>query len=768
MANEDIHPQVRVKVDLSAIPEDEFDAKRTLRVATVRGGKVIDSKDVTPAREKNPRMPEVSLRLGVPEDGVAGADVVVAPADDERNVMSKLTARRFVSATASSVDAVLRVTPSIYRWWRFCWFPHKYHVTGRVVRHEGECTHPVGAANVEVYDVDYCWWWYNQDLLATGTTDADGFFDITFTWCVPLWCLLWPIYPPIFIDPILRDRFRELLRQYVKVPPFPPPPDPRSWERQLQDFGIEVPTTTIRRFQPAPTLRALQTSEATARTAARSTSLTKAKLSAAEIFGPIIFWPPCDNPCDWSPDIKIRVTQNQPTGTVTIYEDSYSDIRWNQTGDILNLTLEANEDALFSDDCRPDPLLGNCMLFERVGEYNVSTIYQPDIGGGFSYGATPDRRQRLGYTVHLDRAWCLTIGVHGDFGLAAGVDYYQVQYASWTPADILAWDADHTHRPADAAFSPLVDPLALGAFTRTYAERVGFFYVWRNEGFAAQTVGGIPGLYKTRQRFEQEYRDSHGGANPAPDFVSGWYWDTWAMTRLFDLDTSRFTNGLYSFRLVGYRQTGVDGSGNPILTLVNMGLPGGVGRRCGGPGITELVTLRLHDNPHVPDCEILDFKKNGATTIDECAIVVLDTTDYITIEYKAEDLSGNLHSYLVTLQRGFDPEQNIRGLGGVTISGTTPQGPDYSSALADAITPAIPPFWNGGTWTATVPAGAFAALGGSCAYNLRLRSWDRQTNGSSSILSAAECERNRAFTVILAADKDQYCDQLGCGNEERQ
>ena len=365
--------------------------KRALRVASVRGGKVIDYKDVTPAREKNPRLFEVSLPLGVPEDGVAGAEVVVAPADDERNVLSKLTTRRFVSASTATVDAILRVSPGIYRWWRFCWFPHTYHVTGRVVRHEGDCTHPVGAAHVEIYDVDYCWWWYNQDLLATGTTDADGFFDITFTWCVPLWCVFWPIYPPILIDPILRDRFRELARRYVKIPPFPPPPDPQTWERQLREFGVDVPVTTVRRFQPAPTLRALQTSGASGTTAASSASLTKAKLTAAEIFRPIIFWPPCDNPCDWSPDIKIRVTQNQPSGTVTIYEDSYSDIRWNQAGDILNLSLEANEDALFSDDCRPDPLLGNCMLFERVGDTTSRPSITPTSEAGSRTG-----RDRIG------------------------------------------------------------------------------------------------------------------------------------------------------------------------------------------------------------------------------------------------------------------------------------------------------------------------------------------------------------------------------------
>jgi hypothetical protein len=82
----------------------------------------------------------------------------------------------------------------------------------------------------------------------------------------------------------------------------------------------------------------------------------------------------------------------------------------------------------------------------------------------------------------------------------------------------------------------------------------------------------------------------------------------------------------------------------------------------------DVLRRELHDDPHVPDCQILDFKKNGVTTIDEGAIVVLDSTDTSTIDYKAEDLSGNLNSYLVTLQRGFDPEADIRGLAGVAIA----------------------------------------------------------------------------------------------------
>jgi len=43
------------------------------------------------------------------------------------------------------------------------------------------------------------------------------------------------------------------------------------------------------------------------------------------------------------------------------------------------------------------------------------------------------------------------------------------------------------------------------------------------------------------------------------------------------------------------------------------------------------------------------------------------------------------------------------------------------------------------------------ALGGTCAYNLRLSAWDRHTNGSASGSGWGEtgCEKNRAFTVIV-------------------
>jgi hypothetical protein len=120
------------------------------------------------------------------------------------------------------------------------------------LKHADNCTHPIGGAKVEIYDVDYCWFWYNQELVKTGVTDANGFFDITFTWCVPLWCILEVlVQQPVLVDPHLRDRVREILdeRVFLKFPPPPPPPDPWTFERQLTEAGVALPA--VRRIARA-------------------------------------------------------------------------------------------------------------------------------------------------------------------------------------------------------------------------------------------------------------------------------------------------------------------------------------------------------------------------------------------------------------------------------------------------------------------------------------------------------------------------------------
>ena len=334
----------------------------------------------------------MELQLGDDVDGVSGASIVVAPADDERNLFSDRVAKTFVAGSEAVVEGgKILVQPGIYKWWRWCWFPKTYRVTGRVVRHDGDCLHPIGGAVVELSDVDYCWWWYSEDVITTGVTDAEGYFDIEFTWCRPLFCI-WPILPPILVDPYLRDHFREIIKRWpIPLPdPIPDPPDPWTLENTLVEAGVSLPRARPRRGESAAAPR-LRTALAVVgerfeprRRAARSVGSAievraEAQLQLAELVTDFIIWPGCDDPCDWYPDIRIRVNQSQPGGDVEIYRDEYSDIHWNANGDILNLELEADEDAIVGNDCAGEPLLGNCMLLERVGNYGMPGIYQPDI-----------------------------------------------------------------------------------------------------------------------------------------------------------------------------------------------------------------------------------------------------------------------------------------------------------------------------------------------------------------------------------------------------
>ena len=770
----------RVTVDLSRIPADQFEPKQPLRVAVIRDGKITDSEVITPAEQKNPRQFQVTLDLGAPVDGVAGANVVVAPADDERNLQSPYAARRFVASHGTVVDAgSLVVSPGLYKWWIFCWRRRTYRVTGRVVRHEGDCIHPIGGARVELYDVDYCWWWYNEDLIANQYTDVDGFFDITFTWCVPLWCFLRP-RPPIFIDPDLRDR---LLIPIKKFPPIPPD-DPWEWERFLEAERIELPPSLppgppraamMQQQVMKPTMRAAAADAAPVVSLQAERTLSRADLALKplrrwqDLWGDLIWWKLCDDPCDYYPDVRIRVTQEQPgTGTVEIFRESFFDIHWNLNSNLLDLTLEASSAAMHSDICDREEILGNCMLFDGVGAILESAIYQPELSAGNSYGTTPDRKQRLGYTVSRDRAFMETLDVMGRFGIAAPVDYYQVQTVKWNGPDFDAWELDHTYVPG--GFSA-VSPSHLEGFTRYFREEAisggDTIYPWKAESFGPLTVGGVPGVYKSKRRFMAEYEAAHGGP-PAPPF-GGWDWWFFTEDELFKLKSPSFQDGVYTFRLVGYTQTGVDGGGNPVLAPVNQGLPGGVLRQCSSLVKPALLTFRIANTgyfdpvtltsvPHQPWVRILDFTKNGVTPISECDILVLDSTDSVSMEFEVTDVTGNLDSWAVTLQHGADTPAAVVGGAGVTTV-PNPAIADYALAPDPA-----KPSWTGGTTTVTVPASFFVAMGGSCAYNLRVAGWNRQTDGWGG--GDVYNEHNRAFSVILASDKDEYCAQLGCCDDE--
>ena len=186
------------------------------------------------------------------------------------------------------------------------------------------------------------------------------------------------------------------------------------------------------------------------------------------------------------------------------------------------------------------------------------------------------------------------------------------------------------------------------------------------------------------------------------------------MTRLFDLDTTSLADGLYTFRIVGYQQTGVDAGGQPVLTAVDMGLSDGVCRRCGNDVVPDLLTLLVRNQPRVPVCSIDAIKKNGVA-VGECEIVVLDTTDVLEVDFTVTDSRGELDLYGLSIQRGSDAPHNA-----LTLSGPWGQPTSYAEVIA--ANPAAAPVWTGGSWAVSIAAADVAALGGSCAYSLTLDS----------------------------------------------
>ena len=96
-------PEAKVTIDLSKSKKRTSTPSGPLVIAAVKDGQIIAQKTVTPGKEKNPRRITAQLDLGKAEDGVAGAEIVVAPADDERNVHSSLAARKFVTAVGDRI-----------------------------------------------------------------------------------------------------------------------------------------------------------------------------------------------------------------------------------------------------------------------------------------------------------------------------------------------------------------------------------------------------------------------------------------------------------------------------------------------------------------------------------------------------------------------------------------------------------------------------------------------------------------------------------------
>src|SRR6516165_8156591 len=230
-------------LDLSQIPQDQFDPQFEFRAAVVRNGAVLGSATLTPrARARQisfqvsfdpPTLP--SARLACPVVLLVGPNV----GDEELQSLETLRFEVDLRAKPAAAEGDtfdvgrLQVSAALYaRWLIIC---RTYTIHGRVVCRQwqydpvsgrwGFCDAPVPGARVEVYDVDCFLWWCWRGLITSATTDINGNFTISFRWC----CLLWRpwLARNWSVDPDIFGRIQTLLTEAgIQIPPTPPAPDP--------------------------------------------------------------------------------------------------------------------------------------------------------------------------------------------------------------------------------------------------------------------------------------------------------------------------------------------------------------------------------------------------------------------------------------------------------------------------------------------------------------------------------------------------------------
>lgn len=730
---------LRSTFDLSQVKDLKRD--EPLRVSAVRDGRVLGSRLIDPAEARSVDELAVEVPFDLPPgESSAGVELRIGPDAPEAilphydALVLRPAADQLARAKEGAVIDLGRQTISdaIYLgWWQNC---HRYTFTGRLVRQvirgTSVCNQPVPGAVVEAYDVDRFFFWLRKTLITTATTDADGYFTMTFRWC----CWRWWFYPYLgwYIDQSQWEPLRELLTRFrqlvpnVPIPVDPNPPDPPVLLRlakTLDQFDPHLGERTsplpggILAPEIGPSLRP------SLRPVPKLTGEARKVLADIRAFYPWWWW----QGTDCYPDILFRATQAAAGGAV-VYEEPFSATRWNITPSPSPINvgnLNANDSAIAVDNCPDGIPEGDCFKFTDVGLVQVPHIGSIATGGTLAGYAEPGTS---------DEPFGGTLNLFGAFGLetitnpARFVDYYKLQVAPWggNPASL----------PADGAFNDIPHS-RLGHLNRHYWGVVSTpspHADWVPYDFGPEPSGPAQGLYRTVESFQREFEAANGGP-PGP---WGWLWTTaqW----IARIDTSYLPNGLAVLRLVGYRQTG------SVLTsrvLLNCTL-------ATEPQTVELLPLALDNTPLTDnDVVVVGLDINGASQPNvACQELLLKKGDVVTIHFRATDSRNHLSDFaLAELHRiGCSVSLLNSSLAGEPAS--TVGVSNYPAYIA-AVGSAARPLWGGGSYKVDVVVGDPPPASAGCndcgydrpyfpfsgAYDIRLDAWKRVTNGYNRIFS---------------------------------
>jgi len=732
---------LNTNLDLSNVKD--ADTTRSIKVAAVRDGKILESKVIKLSEVENISSIPIEIEYFTGErEKPLGVNLVAGPDVPEKDFLAASNYSRWISPKAGWKDFTNKVPnvviPDTIFKWLWC---HTYTIRGKVVCPDGN---PVPGATVVAKDVDCFWWWCREDTVGTATTNPDGTFEMTFKWCCryPYWILRLRDWR---INPDLLDKITHL----AEIPPIgiPPLPDPAP---DLRIFGDIINlhrsvnlsedlnrTTGIREMK---NISAVQPGNLeTMRTELLQILPANPELSALRIWP---WWPWKD--C--RPDIIFEVRQDCKQPDTVIYKENYFNTRWNIPTLLEGVTLIANEDAC----CIPvvDPPEGNCFKFSEVGCTSLM-----NIGGNDPMSPVVTDLEGFAYPDNLDRPFGETLSIKGIFGDLADVDYYRIAFST----DGITYNEmlpDMVNSYSRVFWGP---PLAGGPAQ------------WNTVLFKKQEIDGH-WVFETREKFERDNDPASWGITrfwtSNKYLVVSWNTDKMASDGLYYLKLVAYDEGpgdtLVNERVMP--QCGSETSTSPIpetllICIDNriMGVhPPSVPSHPWGSGFIHLGTVE-------PDCDILKVIKNPGQAdekeVKPCSILRLKAADDMRICFNASDVDGHLQAYHLSLHWGESSYKVlINGFNGASLGtiqcvnnacGTVDpcvkgheKGPRYQDAVAQG---ADRPIWYGGNYRIGLKGSDFPTC---CAYQLKLRTWKRTFRGCDDPYNFHWNVTEYSFTVI--------------------
>ncbi len=620
------------------------------------------------------------------------------------------------------------IHPYYWFWWlKWC---RTFTIRGRVTCPDGS---PVPGANVCAYDIDWWFLWSSKQSVGCATTDINGLFEITFRWCCGWWPWWWLQRRTWQLEEVLSERVGNTLkfRPELELSRIDNQPDIAVFDKII---GNEAVTDT----------RLFKSTEVNMLPNLRDQLLNILPAAPELELQRIWPWFPWFPWWDCTPDIVFKVTQDCDTLGEIILDEGIGETRWNISNP-LDVNLVVKDDAC----CRPNPCPTRpcddreCLILDTV----CSSPFT-QVGGNPGAAAMPVGYLNPGPVVPVNthnyhRPFAGTIPILKNPDDLAGVDYYEIEFndgSGWKPL------------PSGAA----VD------FKRRY---------W-DSGAGSQLASFpfvlISGHEVVETRHHYETNNSPTWPNESP-FPNAW-WLSSNYSLLVPIDTRKFNDGTYRFRVKGWKE-----SGGSLVSFVIIPVCGSqtenefvltFDNRITNAVASHDVTHNCGDGVHLcttePDTHITAVRVDGVL-VDPCDTVELTSGANLEIDFLAHDFDKHLAYYNIAASWGLNQSHNLLDKPGAVVTPIIPGTPtgwapgqaegNYGTALTQG---AIAPHWEGGSYRLSLPMSE--AFPEPCCYQLELWAFKRTVVGSGSGISF-NC--NYGFHVGTNGNKTEY--SIGVG-----